>query len=292
MNEELEQYVPRVHFEKIPIKNLVSNQEYQRNISMRHVRKAAANFDPHQINPVKVSRRNNINYVFNGQHTIEIVAAVSGSRETPVWCMVYDELEYKEEADIFANQQKYVKELSPYEIFKANLEADNTEQVTINALVNSYNLEIASTRKPGCICAIRTLEEIYEKSGYEVLDRVLRLIIGTWEGDPLSFSSGLLKGVWKLIDAYGSSLKDEVFVEKLGRLPVRSIIREARDLHRGTMGFAEALLDQYNKKMKPGLSYEVLYTSQRSRNRMYADDLDNQPLDENVVRQESLFGGD
>ncbi len=30
-------YVPNVHFEKIPIKNLVSNQEYQRNLSQAHI---------------------------------------------------------------------------------------------------------------------------------------------------------------------------------------------------------------------------------------------------------------
>lgn len=111
--EDLLQYVPKVHFEQIPIKNLVSNQNYQRNISMKHVQKAAANFDLYQINPVKVSRRDGINYVFNGQHTIEIVALVSGSRDTPVWCMIYDDLNYKEEADIFANQMKYVKPLLP-----------------------------------------------------------------------------------------------------------------------------------------------------------------------------------
>ena len=99
---DLMQYVPKVHFEQIPIKNLVSNQEYQRNLSQHHVQRAAANFDLYQINPVKVSRRNGINYVFNGQHTIEIVALVSGSRETPVWCMVYDDLVYEHEADIFA----------------------------------------------------------------------------------------------------------------------------------------------------------------------------------------------
>ena len=104
---DLMQYVPKVHFEQIPIKNLVSNQEYQRNLSQHHVQRAAANFDLYQINPVKVSRRNGINYVFNGQHTIEIVALVSGSRETPVWCMVYDDLVYEHEADIFANQMKY-----------------------------------------------------------------------------------------------------------------------------------------------------------------------------------------
>ena len=120
---DLSKYVPNVFFEQIPINNLVSSQEYQRNLSIKHVQKAAANFDLYQINPVKVSRRDNINYVFNGQHTIEIVALVSGSRETPVWCMVYDDLEYQHEADIFANQMKYVKPLLPYEIFMASIEA-------------------------------------------------------------------------------------------------------------------------------------------------------------------------
>ena len=112
-------FIPQVHFEQIPIKNLVSNQDYQRNLSMSHIEKAAANFDVYQINPVKVSRRNGINYVFNGQHTIEIVAMVSGSRDTPVWCMIYDDLNYQHEANIFANQMKYVKPLAPYEVFKA-----------------------------------------------------------------------------------------------------------------------------------------------------------------------------
>ena len=52
---DLMQYVPKVHFEQIPIKNLVSNQEYQRNLSQHHVQRAAANFDLYQINPVKVA---------------------------------------------------------------------------------------------------------------------------------------------------------------------------------------------------------------------------------------------
>ena len=46
-------FVPDVHFEKIPIKNLVSNQKYQRNLSRAHIANAAANFDPYQINPLR-----------------------------------------------------------------------------------------------------------------------------------------------------------------------------------------------------------------------------------------------
>ena len=135
MIDELRDYVPNVHFELIPIKDLVSNQEYQRNLSWSHVKKAVENFDLNQINPIKVSRRNGTNYVFNGQHTIEIIALVSDSPDTPVWCMIYDDLEYTQEADIFANQMKYTKPLLPYEIFMTNVEAGNDKQLIIKGLV-------------------------------------------------------------------------------------------------------------------------------------------------------------
>ena len=50
----------------------------------------------------RLPRRNSklgdsISEKLTGQHTAEIVAAVSGSRDTPVWCMIYDELEYVED---------------------------------------------------------------------------------------------------------------------------------------------------------------------------------------------------
>ncbi len=154
-------FVPQVHYELIPIKNLVSNQNYQRNLSEKHVQKTAAHFDVYQINPVKVSRRDGVNYVFNGQHTIEIVALVSGSRDTPVWCMIYDDLEYTQEADIFANQLKYTKSLLPYEIFTANIEAGNDDQLLIKSLVESYDLTIADLLLQNMGSRIDYLKKIY-----------------------------------------------------------------------------------------------------------------------------------
>ncbi len=243
-------YVPNVHFEKIPIKNLVSNQEYQRNLSQSHIARAAANFDLYQINPVKVSRRDNINYVFNGQHTIEIVALVSGSRETPVWCMIYDDLSYEHEADIFANQQKYVKALSPYEVFVANIEAGNDQQLIIRDLVESYGLKIGNTKNAGEIVAVSTLESIFSKYGYHVLDHVLRLCIATWEGESNSFSANILNALAKLIVTYGDNLNDETFKEKLGLLSIKQLIRNAKERRPGALGVAEVMVIEYNGKKK------------------------------------------
>ena len=256
-------YVPDVHFEQIPIKNLVSNQDYQRHLSQDHIRRAAEHFNLCQINPVKGSRRQGINYVFNGQHTIEIVALVSGTRDTPVWCMVYDELEYEQEADIFANQQRFVKKLLPYEIFAANIEAGNDEQLIIKALVESFDLRICGNSRPGCICCVATLENLYRKYGYDILQRCLRLCIATWEGEADSLTSNILRGIAHLAAAYEDALKDDMFVEKVGRFSPREISRTAKERKAGSMGYAEAMLIFYNKKStsKSTLKWAKLYES-------------------------------
>ena len=258
------QYVPKVHFEMIPIKNLVSNQKYQRNLSVSHVQRTVKNFDLYQINPVKVSRRNGTNYVFNGQHTIEIIALVSDSRETPVWCMVYDDLDYTTEADIFANQQKFVKILRPLEIFTANVEAGNDEQLIIKELVESYGLSIGHSKTAGSICAVTTLEHIHQQCGFHVLDRTLRLCVGTWEGLPNSLSSNMLRGIARLIVVYGDEMQDDVFKEKVGQFSPKEIGRIARELTEGTLGYAEAMLDTYNRKSKCALPWTKLHTQNKA----------------------------
>jgi hypothetical protein len=248
-----------VQFEQIPIKNLVSNQEYQRNLSASHIRRTIENFDLCQINPVKVSRRDGVNYVFNGQHTIEIIAMVSGSRNTPVWCMIYDDLDYTQEADIFANQQKHVRSLLPYEIFMANIEAGNDQQLIIKSLVESYGMIITSSKIPGGICAVSTLEYIYNRYGFHVLDRTLRLCIGTWEGEINSLCANMLKGIARLIAAFEDLLRDDLFKDKVGAFSAREIERTAKERKAGSLGYAEAMLIAYNKKLKSALKWSKLY---------------------------------
>ena len=253
------EFLPDVTFEAIPIKDLITDQDYQRLLSQKHVRKAVEDFDIYQINPVKVSRRDGKNIVFNGQHTIEIIAEVSGSRDTPVWCMVYNDLNYVEEADIFANQMKYTKPLSPYEIFNANIEAGNNDQVLIKELVESYGLKITCNPKESGIRAVGALEYIYNHYGYEVLNRTLRLTLETWEGSALSLSAGILKGVAKVLYVYDTDIKDEIFVEKLGNVSEKELIRSAKERQNGVAGFSEAIVVYYNKKMHGGLPMQKLY---------------------------------
>jgi len=251
-------FIPKVKFELIPIKDLVANQKYQRNLSAPHIRRMAENFNLYQVNPVKVSRRDGINNVFNGQHTIETIAFISESRDTPVWCMIYDNLTYEEEAYIFAQQQKFNKTLMPFEIFNASVEAGNDDELTIKHLVESYNMTISSSKHAGSICAVSTLCHIFKQHGFHVLDRVLMLCIGAWEGDINSFSQNMLKGIMHLVMAYGDKMRDDLFKEKVGAVSVREIVRSAKERRSGSIGYAETMLTIYNSKLKVSLPWVKL----------------------------------
>ena len=257
---DFSKFVPDVRFEQIPIKNLVSNQEYQRHLSWLHIQRTIAGFDLYQINPVKVSHRDGLNYVMNGQHTIEVIAMVSNSRETPVWCMVYDDLDYEQEAHIFANQQKYQNPLSAYDVFNADIEAGEDKPIIIKDLVESYGLKIAPKRAICSICAVACLVQIYDKYGHHALERVLRLVVAAWEGESQSLSASMLRGVAHFIDTFGEFVKDDGFAERLSHVSAREIARDAKIRGTGAMGYAEVMLLNYNKNRRGSLSMSWLHS--------------------------------
>jgi len=94
-----------------------------------------------------------------------------------------------------------------------------------------------------------------------VLDRTLRLCIGTWEGDYNSLSSNMLKGIAQLIVAFGDLLKDDIFKKKVGVFFAKDIGRTARERKAGSLGYSESMLLAYNKKMKAPLKWSKLYTA-------------------------------
>lgn len=63
----------------------------------------------------------------------------------------------------------------------------------------------------------------------------------------------------RLIAAYGDALNEEAFKERLGLIPMKTIIRTARERRPGALGYAEAMLLFYNKKCKYRLSMRKLY---------------------------------
>lgn len=103
------------------------------------------------------------------------------------------------------------------------------------------------------------MEYIFRKYGYHILDQTLYIAVSTWEGDPVSLCATILKGIARLLDTYGDSLRADLFVERLSRVPVKEIIRSARERNNGSLGYAEALLTFYNKRTRYPLRWSKLY---------------------------------
>ena len=70
----------------------------------------------------------------------------------------------------------------------------------------------------------------------------------------------MLRGVAHLIVIYGDEMNDEIFKEKVGFFSPGDIKRNASGLAAGVLGYAEAILDAYNKKTKPGLPWVKLHS--------------------------------
>jgi hypothetical protein len=175
---------------------------------------------------------------------------------------------------------KFVKPLAPYEVFTANLEAGNHEQLMIRDLVESFGLHVSNRHRPGNIAAVSALDSIYKKYGYHVLSRVLRLCIGAWEGDENSFSANILNGIAKLVVVYAEALKDETFKEKLGNMSIKALSRQAKERRPGSLGYAEAMIVEYNGRKKNStnrLLLSKLYARERT---MFKDEFDEDYADD------------
>lgn len=134
----------------------------------------------------------------------------------------------------------------------------------------------------GIICAVSTLEFIQEQYGFHVLDRTVRLCVGTWEGEMNSLSSNSLKGLARLIVAFEDEIRDDIFKDKVGRYLAKGISRTTKERKVGSLGYAEAILIAYNRKMKNSLRWVKIYT----RKGEMPDDIDFRELDGGVESDE------
>jgi len=62
----------------------------------------------------------------------------------------------------------------------------------------------------------------------------------------------------QLVVAFGDSMRDDLFIEKVGNLSLRELVRTAKE-RRGKFSFAETMLMAYNSKLKSPLQLSELY---------------------------------
>ena len=130
-----------------------------------------------------------------------------------------------------------------------------------------------------------TLERIYTKYGYHVLDRTLRLCVGTWEGDIDSLGGNILAGVARMVVAFGDQLRDETFKEKVGFMSVRQLSRIAKERGAGSLGYAEAMLIAYNRKCRYTLRMTKLHSGTVTAEDDFVEENEEPPENDPVLEE-------
>lgn len=99
----------------------------------------------------------------------------------------------------------------------------------------------------------------------------------------------MLKGIARLIIAFDEKMRDDIFKEKVGAYSAKEIIRTAKERRAGAIGYAEAMLLAYNKKLKYPLRWSNLYSNPKVKKAVDAIEMDVMGAEEEENGTPSFF---
>ena len=70
-----------------------------------------------------------------------------------------------------------------------------------------------------------------------------------------------MNGLARFLYAFDDKINETAFKEKLGSISVKDLAKTAKERRAGSLGYAEAMLIFYNKRLKNPLPWEGLYTN-------------------------------
>ena len=101
----------------------------------------------------------------------------------------------------------------------------------------------------------------------------------------------MLNGVARVISTFGDSLKDDLFIERVGKVSIKELARTAKDRRAGSLGYAEAIVIFYNKKNHSALHMGKLYNNKSKKNMEPAENR-KRPLTETTHSEAAPVPGD
>ena len=246
---------------------------YQRKVDQNRVMKIVRGFETCSTNVIKLSFRDGVYYVIDGQHTLEAIKIIhagirDGSMEAPAgWetivrdmdgtlvvnCSVFTGLTRADEARAFVNQSGFVSNVKRYEKLHALYNARDQEACALVDQVRQNGLDIQFT-KQNKIGAVATLEKLKEVLTSPQFDRTLQILKRAYNGDPESLSSSMLWGMGLFVKEYDGCFDEESLVSRLATTPVVEITRNAKALQMsGNARYARVILMVYNRQRQKKL---------------------------------------
>lgn len=202
-------FIPVYTEKQILFKDMFADPVYQRQLSSSRVTKINNAFDPVEVQPIKLSTRNNRKYaIIDGQHT-RAVLAMQGFDSAR--CLVYKFKGIVEEAHYFNRFNTHGKKLLPVEIFHARVAELDEVACSINMILQRHGFRVPNgghyAKEWPFVGCITTTENAFLKGGPRHLSQVFRIIGKSWRNDDCAVSEEIIKGMSHFLLMHSNDLK-------------------------------------------------------------------------------------
>lgn len=191
--------------QEINSKNLkILGEDYQRELNESRVARIVSSFNEMVANEPKVSCRNGVYYVFDGQHTIAARKVLNGNMDIPILCKVYNGLTEQDEAFLFATQNGEESKPTPGERMRAWLFGESKEAIAFRDATESTGLvlELGDIHCRYHLVCVNTAHNMYKRIGEKMYKEALSIIVDAWDGNVESLKTEILIAVCRFIWLY------------------------------------------------------------------------------------------
>jgi|GEM_PF-2111918 hypothetical protein len=215
--------------QEIPLRMLLVDARYQRQIISAHVNTIAATFDKTLAATLVVSDRHDGTYaVLDGQHRL---AAMRKLGHVTALCMVCSYLTPQEEAHVFNVLNRQRRMPTPWDSFKARLFMGEDKAILIQAIADESGIHLggawSKNGQSSVVTAHKAIENILDNYGSGALRQTFVFIVRTWKGDQQALNQSFLYGVTRFLTTYQNDIDMQEAVRKMGLVSPLKIARDA-----------------------------------------------------------------
>lgn len=186
--------------EMVDPRTIIIDENYQRTMDQKRVKRIAENFNENLFGKPLVSRRNGRLYCVDGQHRLS-AAITNGIYWVPV--EITDQLTQADEALLWGDLDASRKYHSSMEAFRGALVAKRPLQTDIKNIMDELGLIPSLDRNEyNRVGAVGALIQIYHKGGAPLVRDTLMLIKEVWYGYTLAWDKRFLQGVASFLWLY------------------------------------------------------------------------------------------
>ena len=219
---------------------------YQRDLDTKRVDKIVKELNGDTFNEPKVSYRDGIYWVFDGQHTIAAWRQYHGEDKL-VTCKVFKGMTWLDECESFVRQNGISKDPTTNEKLKAEYNARNPEVVDMKtkAELCGFTVDFSLSKSSTRIVATSTLFRAYKSLSGEAYLDMLTAIKEAWYGDIDAVSKYIISGMAIFYKNYYGNFERDDLVKSLKKVSPAEIIRNGKSFKRANT-YSLEILKAYN----------------------------------------------